>query len=257
MHSLIQSLVELQDILRAIGEAERCQRQVPERHQALERQLEEAASELRATQEELAVSQKNRRKLEMDVASTEELVHRHQDQLMTVKTNEAYRALQHEIDGERSKIRGLEDQILDLMERGEKLAERIKSLEEKHAGESTRVAEQKRQTAEEGETASRECERLVRRRAALESSLPADRLEHFHRIARARGGVAIVQARNELCGGCNVRLRPQVFQEIRRGETLHCCGSCKRFLYWPGEGDAGGGAGAEPRTEEGHAPPGS
>jgi len=255
MNALVQTLVELQDMLRAIEEASRREREVPALLQALDRRLEEAARGLNAAREELAHAQKERRRLEMEVASVEALISRHQDQLLAVKSNEAYRTLQHEIDQERAKVRGLEDQILELMERADVLSQRIHTLEGEHGQERVRVEEEKRRVDENAAAATRERERLSELRAGLEKRVPADTLDSFNRIARARGGVAIVRAQNELCGGCNVRLRPQIFQELRRGETLFVCDSCKRFLYCVEEPrpaqDAGG------PVEQGHAPAGS
>ena len=256
MNQKIQTLVELQDTLRAIAEAQRQEGEVPQRLQALDRELEAAARELNSAREQVAGDQKERRRLEMDVGSVEALISRHQDQILGVKSNEAYRALQHEIDQERAKIRGFEDQILEIMERTETLGGRIRALEKEHAAERVRVEEEKRRSQERGAAAARERERLTAARAGLEQRLPADTVETFHRIARQRGGVGIVRALNEMCGGCNVRLRPQVYQEMRRGdETLFTCDSCKRFLYVADEKRADGQAPGG--KQEGSAPEGN
>jgi predicted nucleic acid-binding Zn-ribbon protein len=55
----------------------------------------------------------------------------------------------------------------------------------------------------------------------------------FEQVARARKGVAICAAtRDGLCSACHVRLRPQVFQEVRRNDTIIQCFSCNRILYY-------------------------
>jgi hypothetical protein len=235
-------MIELQEALRAIAEAERVQREVPDRLAALDRRIEEEASELNAAREELASGQKERRRLEMDVSSIEAQISRHQEQIFAVKSNEAYRALQHEIEQERARIRATEDRILEIMERAEVLAARIKALEAQHAADRARIEEEKARERERGEAAAREARRLAAAREACEKRLPPDVVEAFHRIARQRGGLAIVRAQNELCGGCNVRLRPQVYQELRLTEKLHTCDSCKRFLYRVEEPKAAAGA---------------
>ena len=38
--------------------------------------------------------------------------------------------------------------------------------------------------------------------------------------------------RDGLCSACHVRLRPQVFQEIRRNDQIIQCFSCNRILYY-------------------------
>ena len=256
MKEIIRSLVELQDTLCTIAEAEQFERKAPEQIQALERRLEEAAGSLNVVREELAESQKQRRALEMDIASVETTIDRHQEQMMSVKTNEAYRALQHEIEQERTNVRKLEDRVLELMEHSEQLEARIKVLESEHAQECGRTEEEKRKVLEKGQAASEELKRLQEVRKISESKIPADTLDNFNRIASARGGVGIVAAKNELCGGCNVRLRPQMFQEVRRAKVLHSCGSCNRYLYCPEDPRPGGAALESSGAEEGSAPAG-
>lgn len=242
MNPQIQAMVELQETLRGIAEAERVQREVPARLAALEQRIEEEARELNAAREEQASGQKERRRLEMDVSSIEAQISRHQEQTFSVKSNEAYRALQHEIEQERAKIRATEDRILEIMERSDALAARIKALEAEHAVDRARVEQEKARERERGEAAAREAQRLAAVREGCEKRLPADVVESFHRIARQRSGLAIVRAQNELCGGCNVRLRPQVYQELRQGDKLYTCDSCKRFLYRVEEPKAAEGA---------------
>jgi predicted nucleic acid-binding Zn-ribbon protein len=51
------------------------------------------------------------------------------------------------------------------------------------------------------------------------------------KVARQRKGLALVAVRDELCGGCHVRVMPKLIQEVRRATGLIACDSCKRFLY--------------------------
>ena len=55
----------------------------------------------------------------------------------------------------------------------------------------------------------------------------------FEQVARARKGIAIcIATRDGLCSACHVRLRPQVFQEVRRNDAIIQCFSCNRILYY-------------------------
>jgi predicted nucleic acid-binding Zn-ribbon protein len=48
-----------------------------------------------------------------------------------------------------------------------------------------------------------------------------------------RKGVAICTAtRDGLCSVCHVRLRPQVFQQVRHNDSIIQCDSCQRILYY-------------------------
>jgi predicted nucleic acid-binding Zn-ribbon protein len=44
--------------------------------------------------------------------------------------------------------------------------------------------------------------------------------------------MAVAEARDGGCTVCHVRMRPQMFNEVRRGEALIQCESCLRILYF-------------------------
>src|SRR5207344_874310 len=56
-------------------------------------------------------------------------------------------------------------------------------------------------------------------------------VETFQRIAKVRG-TAIARAEGERCTICQVRLRPAVFAEVRKNDSLVQCDSCNRILYF-------------------------
>ena len=56
-------------------------------------------------------------------------------------------------------------------------------------------------------------------------------LETFQRIAKVRG-TAVARAEGERCTICQVRLRPAVFAEVRKNDSLQQCDSCNRILYF-------------------------
>ena len=78
-------------------------------------------------------------------------------------------------------------------------------------------------------------------RAEVVATLSRDVLSLFERVAHGRKGVAVAEARDGLCTVCHVRLRPQMFNEVRRNDGLHQCDSCTRILYYV-PGAAPGGA---------------
>ena len=57
-------------------------------------------------------------------------------------------------------------------------------------------------------------------------------LDTFERVAQRRNGIAVAEARDGICTICHVRLRPQVFNTVRRNEQIIQCDSCNRILYF-------------------------
>ncbi|MDQ3070425.1 MAG: C4-type zinc ribbon domain-containing protein, partial [Acidobacteriota bacterium] len=69
-------------------------------------------------------------------------------------------------------------------------------------------------------------------RNALASAVEDERaLIIFDGLIKSRKTVAVVQAVDGLCTECRVRLRPQVFAEIRRNDAIRQCDNCQRIVY--------------------------
>ena len=75
-----------------------------------------------------------------------------------------------------------------------------------------------------------EAEKLRAQAAKIEATIP-DRLKNeFQKIDRQRQQVAVARVNNETCSSCRTRVRPQVAQQLKRGELVHCEG-CHRILF--------------------------
>jgi len=57
----------------------------------------------------------------------------------------------------------------------------------------------------------------------------------YQRLSRMRSGLALAEARDYKCMACRMTIRPQVFSDIRRGESIITCESCGRILYFKSE----------------------
>jgi predicted nucleic acid-binding Zn-ribbon protein len=53
-------------------------------------------------------------------------------------------------------------------------------------------------------------------------------MQKFDRL----GGLAVVQAKNEICLGCNTNIPPQLYNDIKETGKTYTCYFCKRFLYY-------------------------
>jgi predicted nucleic acid-binding Zn-ribbon protein len=77
-----------------------------------------------------------------------------------------------------------------------------------------------------------ECDRLVAQRRTDEASVLPQVLDHYERLRKMRRGLAIAEVRDGFCTACNVRLRPQLFNEARGNQSILSCENCGRILYY-------------------------
>lgn len=232
MHSDLQHLVRLQQLDTDIESARRRIADIPGIQQALDDRLAEQQTAVAAIKQRLADSQTARRDIEKEVASVQTRLSKYKDQLMEVKTNKEYQAMQKEIATAEESVRAHEDRILERMEETDTLTRDLKAAEAELKRQEADIVRERQNLHEEAATLERRADQTAATRDAVARELSPAALKLFEHVAKQRKGLAVAEARNGLCMVCHVRLRPQVFNEVRRMEALIQCDSCLRILYY-------------------------
>ena len=232
MNADLERLMHLQQIDSSMHDAERRLADEPARLQALDARLDAARQAVADAKERVAANQTARREIEKDVALHQGRLSKFRDQAMAVKTNQEYHAIQHEIAFAQNEIKVHEDRILERMMEADELTGALKSAESALGAAQKEVEAEKRAISAEHDDMRTLVERLKGERAALVALLAPDVLSVFELVAKRRHGVAMAEARDGICTICHVRLRPQVFNTVRRNEAIIQCDSCQRILYF-------------------------
>jgi hypothetical protein len=74
---------------------------------------------------------------------------------------------------------------------------------------------------------------LEERRATLRKAIPGFFLAAYDALRRTGRRPVVVQVQGAHCGGCYLRLPPQLDSSIRRRQSLCLCPHCGRLLYTP------------------------
>ncbi len=231
MNPDLRNLIALQDTEQKIAGLQKEISEIPSRVQALDAELQQLnhAHEVRlARGVELG---KRRRELEGDVDLLRTRLAKLKDQLMSVKTNREYTAMLHEIQAAESQIRSEEDKVLDIMEEMESMEGHLKGAEQDLKLHTVQIQEQIRKCQASIPGLAAELSRLQSEKASAEAVIETELLSRYRRIAEARRGIALAEAKDELCSACHVRIRPQVYAELFRNEVLYACDSCSRILF--------------------------
>jgi predicted nucleic acid-binding Zn-ribbon protein len=239
----LTSLLALQDVESRAEDARRRIADAPSRVEALDAELEDARQALEAAKSALAASQAARREHEKEAGVAQQRVSKYKDQLMEAKDNRQFHALQHEIATFSAEVQKIEEQILVRMLEGDELTATVKAAEARLAADTKRVAAQKAAIDTERAQLARDLESLQRQRADIAAGLPPALVAMFESMFKARRGTALSKAVDGLCEACRVRIRPALYNEIRRGDQIIQCESCQRILYYvppakPAESDA-------------------
>lgn len=241
MSQFLEIIVELQDAMNQLRDAERRLTSIPDWMRELHDEHSGTQSEINAIQETVEAAARERRAAEGAASDAQEKLKKYQQQINRVSTQREYGALLQEIDTVKTQISGSEEQALSSLDRHEKaekeLADRTASfqeLDQRYAAELARWESEKPGVA-------KQVADLKTRIADLRSRLPRPVVAQFDRIVDRHPNSALSPIRlierpgkgqkEWACTSCNYRVRPQSVVEIRNGTSLVQCDSCKRILY--------------------------
>lgn len=234
MLKIIENLLGLQSVDVRLHEVNARLASYPKKLAEVDARVAAARAELEKSKAAQLATVKDRKRYELDVEQWKEKVRKYKDQMSQVKTNEAYKALQHEAQMAEDEIAKAEDRLLEQMVASEEYDRRIKASE-KIVKEAEDVARGERSKIDaEKAVAEKELAEGNTERARVVADIPENMLDHYTRIAKKHNGVSLAAVRNEKCGACGMIVRPHVIQEMRRAETeeMFHCETCTRILYY-------------------------
>jgi uncharacterized protein len=219
----LKTLIALQTLDTRIAGLETEAARIPREVETLRSRTAEAKKIVDAARTALDAARKETRAKEKDLEDNQVKRQKFEGQLYQVKTNKEYSAVLAEI----------EEEILTLMERGERLAGEIKDAETHYKSAETAGATEEKSLREKLAAVETELGGVRGERGSLAREVPPNVLTDYDRLLRARGGVALVQVtKPNLCGACRMTVTPQRLQELRAQNALLHCEACGRYIYW-------------------------
>ena len=232
MNSDLERLIVLQRLDSAAHDAQKKLTDMPEREKAMDARLAAAKDAVAAAKALLTENQNVRREHEKTVALHQGRLSKFREQAMAVKTNQEYHAIQKEIAYAQTELKAAEDAVLEKMLEGDELTAAVKTAEAELSAEQKKVDADRKALAAEAASLTAEIERLAAERAGVVKGLTPQVLATFELISNRRHGIAIAEAIDGICIVCHVRLRPQVFNNVRKNDQIIQCDSCNRILYF-------------------------
>lgn len=231
LKSQIISLVKLQVIDSEIFKLKAEKEAKPAEIRAFEAAFEEKKQNLATLEKKLLDLQKQRKDKELELAAKEEEAKKLQNQLYSLKTNKEYQAMLQEIQNKKADGSVFEDQILVLFDE----ADKVKTETEQ---EKLRLKEEEKVFLQQKNTVEARIKDIDDRLSVLDAQrkqaladIDPKILSQYERILSNRDGLAIVDVKNNSCGGCNMFVPPQVINLIKMYERIITCEICNRILY--------------------------
>ena len=228
----LERLIQLQDIESRAAVANKAIAEAPGRVAALDALLQSATTALAAAKQALADNQTQRRSIDKDLTAAQQRVEKYKEQIMAVKTNEQLHAMQHQMKAVADEVEQHEERILVNMMAADEINAGIKKAEAALKAAQGKVAAEGAAIESEAKTHQATVAECAAARSQVVGAMDnKNAIETFQRIAKVRG-TAVARAEGERCTVCQVRLRPAVFTEVRKNDSLVQCDSCNRILYF-------------------------
>jgi uncharacterized protein len=234
MHPAIPRLIDLQTIDLKIAGLRAQLDAFPKRIMALDHKLTGARAAVASAKEAQVNSLKERKKFELDVEQWKDRARKYRDQSGSVKTNEAYKALQHEIANAEAEVAKAEDRQLELMMGSEEIDARMRHADADLKEAEKSVALDRKEIEVQYAAKKKELAAAQAEREKAVAPIPEDMLNLYDRIAKRHEGHALAQVKDGQCKGCGLRVLPHTLQLLTQDhddEEVFRCESCGLILY--------------------------
>jgi len=228
----LKLVIRLQEVDNRLRDFAREIASLPKHIATIEARLVSHERKLEAGRAALAGNQKERKQCEIEIQAQEQKISKLKDQMLQAKNNDQYRAFQNEIEFCQNEIRKAEDRILELMNESEPLDKNLKAAEAALKAEKLEVEAEKAQARERTAADQKAAQDLNMERAAIVAQIAPSAHRNYERIRKGRSGIAVAEAMEGRCSACHMGIRPQLFQDLKRGDQMVTCESCQRILYY-------------------------
>ena len=230
----MKALLSLQVIDLQIDKCVALEVEIPKQKNTFEIYRKRMQAELEERKEAFERFLLEQKECEGEIEQKQTQIARYEQQLNTIKKNEEYQALLHEIDLLKKQIAIKEERILTLMMELEDAQARLREDEERIKAEMSNLDRQCTEVDEELSKAIQHREELQAGREPLIVRIDDSLIRQYTRIRRGlESGPAVVPMNGEVCGGCHMRIRAQIVNEVLAGDKIHTCTQCSRLLYYP------------------------
>jgi len=230
----LEPIVALQKKDRRLIKIMREVRDIPQRKNDIEAQLGGSKKKLETALDSKKHTEATLKEMELEVEVCKEKVTKYKTQQMEAKTNDQYRAFVKEIGGVEAEIKELEEKEIRLMEALEQGKEILAECEERLNQEKAGIADELAELDARESELNEQLEGLKADRARAAALCDKTLLQKYTRILNNKRDFAVVMIESGgHCGGCHMKLPPQVVNDARNPAKLVGCNFCGRIVYNP------------------------
>ena len=205
---------------------------IPLEEEDLRERVADDQAKVDAIKSELAENEVAMKNIELDIDTRKDSVTKLKVQQYETKKNDEFRAMGNEIERYGKEIVSLEDDELELMEKAEKIKERLKVAESARDESTADLDEELQHLTTAKENLSKQKVELEANRAGYAEKVDEILLDTYERLFHSKNGHAIVGLIDGKCEGCHISVVKSTVVSVRQEREITHCDNCGRILYW-------------------------
>ena len=175
---------------------------------------------------------KGYRELESESKVNRDMIVKSNEKLRGVKTNKEYQSILKEIEDIRKKNSGIDDRMLDHLEKIE-AAEKAVAEQETELEQFIQSCREKKETLIAREQDERQTvDTLNEKKMQISAKADPKMISILDDVKKKVRGMAVVPVEGAICLGCHMNIPAQLYNEIQRFDELRFCPHCHRIIYW-------------------------
>ena len=216
MKAEIKYLIKMQKYDDVITKKMKKVEELPKQLQGLKEDLSNAEAELIELQDKLKENLTQQKKQEIEIEDNKTKIDKHKNQLLDIKTNKQYKALNNE--------------TMAMMEKEENIREKIARKKRERDIAEKKLKKNEDKIKNKIKLLKKEITELRKNKKDYAAKLNRSLAKRYQRLIDNKNRCALAFETNNSCSSCGFKIRPQVLVELNQGEKIHYCENCGRLL---------------------------
>ncbi|MBI3544416.1 MAG: hypothetical protein HY075_14185 [Deltaproteobacteria bacterium] len=232
MQEVLRKLEQVQEIDLQINAILAKKAEFPKRLAEYEASIKASTAKFEEKKKVVDELEKNKRQQLGALELNEERAKRSQEKSEQIKTNQEFQAIQKELESLKKNSATIQDNANKVGEELAKQQKELGAIEAVLTEAKTKLDSESNKIASESGGLENELKRLQGLRVSAADGIDKRYLAAYEKTRLNRSGLGLANATGGSCKGCNMRIPPQIYNELQRGTELFTCPSCRRILVY-------------------------
>jgi uncharacterized protein len=232
LNEQLKRLIALQEVDAKIYSITRTINAFPSKIAEIELPFRESQAAFDLIKQQLESLERKKRDKESALEDLNDKIRKLKSRTSEIKTNKEYQALLNEIESVEKDRSALEDDILVIMEEMESASKQTPIEEAKYKMNKEKIDLLRKNIEQEKLEAEKEIQVLMEARSGITDTIEKEIYDQYRDLIDIHTVHVVVEAKDEICQGCNMNIPPQLFVELKRNEDIVHCPQCRRIIYF-------------------------